>query len=261
MAQNLTTDLAHALDPARLFRAATGHTPDAWQAQLLRSSAPRILLNCCRQSGKSSAVATLALHEALFRPGSLTLALSPSLRQSQELFKKIKSQERALGRPAQYVSETTTQLETRGGSRVISLPENEMTIRGYSGVTLLIIDEASRVGDDVYSAVLPMLGASHGRLLALSTPWGKQGWWYERWLSGGDRWERYEVPVTTPEIACRTDPQVLIEAQARGAWTYGQEYLCQFGEREDSVFSSAHIQRAIRADLAPLDDVLPMGVC
>jgi hypothetical protein len=260
MAISLTSDLANALDPARLFRSATGHTPDRWQAELLRSSAPRILLNCCRQSGKSSAVATLALHEALFRPGSLTLALSPSLRQSQELFKKITSQERAMGRPAQYVSETTTQLETKGGSRVVSLPENETTIRGYSGVTLLIIDEASRVADDVYSAVLPMLGTSHGRLIALSTPWGKQGWWYERWISGGDRWERYEVPVTIPEIAARTDPQVLIEAQARGPWWYGQEYQCQFGEREDAVFSTAHIQRAIRADLEPLDDVLPVGV-
>lgn len=99
MAISVKTDLANALDPARLFRSATGHTPDPWQAQLLRSTAPRILLNCCRQSGKSSAVATIALHEALFRPGSLTLALSPSLRQSQELFNKIKTQERALGRP------------------------------------------------------------------------------------------------------------------------------------------------------------------
>lgn len=260
MANSLTTDLANALDPARLFRSATGHTPDRWQAQLLRSTAPRILLNCCRQSGKSSAVATLALHEALFKPGSLVLALSPSLRQSQELFKKIRLQERALGRPTRYVSETTTYLETRGGSRVISLPENEQTIRGYSGVTLLIIDEASRVSDDLYSAVLPMLGASHGRLIALSTPWGKQGWWYERWISGGDRWERYAVPVSTPEIARRIDPEVLIEAQARGGWWYNQEFLCTFGEREDSVFSMDHIQRAIRSDLAPIDDVIPIGV-
>jgi len=260
MINPLIADLTNALDPARLFRAATGHMPDRWQQLLLRSTAPRVLLNCCRQSGKSSAVATLALHEALFKPGSLTLALSPSLRQSQELFKKIKTQERAIGRPAQYVSETTTYLETKSGSRIISLPENETTIRGYSGVTLLIIDEASRVADDVYSAVLPMLGTSYGRLIALSTPWGKQGWWYERWMSGGDRWERYEVPVTTPEITRRVDPEVLLEAQARGPWWYGQEYMCLFGEREDSVFSVAHIERAIRADLEPLDDVLPIGV-
>lgn len=256
---SVASDLANALDPARLFRSATGHRPDPWQAQLLRSQSRRILLNCCRQSGKSSAVATLALYQALFVPGSLTLILSPSLKQSQELFKKITLQERALGRPARYVSETTTALETKSGSRVISLPENETTIRGYSNVNLLIIDEASRVGDDVFSAVLPMLGASHGRLIALSTPWGKQGWWYERWIAGGDRWERIEAPVTTPEIAARIDPDVLIEAQARGPWWYSQEYLCQFGERETAVFSVEHIRRAIRDDIPPLDYVLPTG--
>lgn len=260
MPNPLIADLTNALDPARLFRSTTGHTPDRWQAQLLRSSARRVLLNCCRQSGKSSAVATLALHEALFKPGSLTLVLSPSQKQSQELFKKITLQERAIGRPAQYISETLTNLETKGGSRVIALPENEETIRGYSNVSLLIIDEASRVSDGLFAAVLPMLGISHGRLIALSTPWGKQGWWYERWMSGGDRWERYEVPVTTPEIARRVDPEILDEARARGPWWFSQEYMCQFGEREDSVFSVAHIERAIRDDLAPLDDVLPIGV-
>ena len=156
------------------------------------------------------------------------------------------------------MSETTTHLETKTGSRIVSLPENEMTIRGYSAVTLLIIDEASRVADDVYSAVLPMLGTSHGRLLALSTPWGKQGWFYERWLSGGDRWERYEVPVTTPEIARRTDVATLEEAQSRGAWHYGQEYMCQFGEREDAVFSVEQLQRAITPSLAPIIGTLPV---
>ena len=85
MAISLTSDLANALDPARLFRSATGHTPDTWQAQLLRSTAPRVLLNCCRQSGKSSAVATLALHEALFRPGSLTLARRSSAKSARSV--------------------------------------------------------------------------------------------------------------------------------------------------------------------------------
>jgi hypothetical protein len=255
-----TTDLACALDPARLFRVATGLTPDAWQARLLRSSSQRILLNCCRQSGKSTSTASLALHTALYQPASLTLALSPSLRQSQELFRKVMAQYRALGRPVATVSATTTHLELANAARVVCLPESEETIRGFSGVTLLIIDEASRVADDVYSAVLPMLGASYGRLLALSTPWGKQGWWYEAWTTGGARWERIEVPVTLPEVARRIDPEVLAEAQARGGWWFSQEYLCQFGEREDSVFSFEHIQRAVRDDLVPLDDVLPVGV-
>jgi hypothetical protein len=254
------SNLAMALDPVLLFRSATGLTPDPWQAQLLRSTAPRVLLNCCRQSGKSTAVASLALHTALYQASALVLLLSPSLRQSVELYRKVSTQYRALGRPVAAVAETTTHLEIANGSRIISLPENEATLRGYSGVTLLVIDEAARVDDPTYDAVTPMLGTSHGRLLALSTPWGKMGWWYDRWVNGGTRWQRYEVPITTPEIAARTDVETLEEAQSRGDWFYQQEYMCLFGEREDSVFQFAHIQRAIRSDVLPLDDVLPVGV-
>lgn len=250
-------NLAMALDPARLFHCATGYTPDRWQARLLRSMAPRILLNCCRQSGKSTSTAALALHAALYQAPALILLLSPSLRQSQELYRKVSTQYRALGRPIAMVSETTTQAELANGSRIISLPENEATLRGYSGVTLLIIDEAARVDDATYDAVTPMLGTSRGRLLALSTPWGKLGWWYDRWTNGGARWERYDVPVTTPEIAARTDAETLAEAQSRGVWHYGQEYLCQFGEREDSIFDDAQIQRAITPTLAPIIGRLP----
>lgn len=252
------TQLAMALDPVLLFRRATGLTPDAWQTRLLRSTAPRVLLNCCRQSGKSTSVAALALHAAIYQAPALVLLLSPSLRQSQELYRKVSTQYRALGRPVAMVSETTTQAELTNGSRIISLPENEATLRGYSGVTLLIIDEAARVDDATYDAVTPMLGASRGRLLALSTPWGKLGWWYDRWTNGGARWERYEVPITTSEIAVRTDPETLTEAQSRGAWHYSQEYLCQFGEREDAVFDYELVRRAVTPSIAAFNDVLPV---
>ena len=44
MTNPLIADLQMALDPPRLFRRATGLTPDDWQARLLRSTAPRVLL-------------------------------------------------------------------------------------------------------------------------------------------------------------------------------------------------------------------------
>jgi hypothetical protein len=75
-------------DPVSLMQS-VGILPDPWQAQVLRSSAHRLLLLCCRQSGKSTVSAALAWHTALAQPGSLILLLSPSLRQSQELFRKV----------------------------------------------------------------------------------------------------------------------------------------------------------------------------
>ena len=106
--------LEHALLPppqvqvpsaTELFTRAVG-PPDDWQRQVLHSTSSRTLLNCSRQSGKSVTVACLALHTALAQPGSLTLLLSPSLRQSQELFKKVQEAYRALGYPAPLLAES-----------------------------------------------------------------------------------------------------------------------------------------------------------
>ena len=65
------------------------------------------------------------------------------------------------------------------GSRIISLPGDEKNIRGYSGVTLLVIYEAARVSDVLYRSVRPMLAVSKGRLVCLSTPFGKRGWFLD----------------------------------------------------------------------------------
>lgn len=71
--------------------------PDPWQAEVLRSAHPRILLNNCRQSGKSTTAAMLAVHAALCEPGSLVLLLRPSQRQSAELLRKAMAFYRSLG--------------------------------------------------------------------------------------------------------------------------------------------------------------------
>jgi hypothetical protein len=116
-------------DAVQLMRQA-GMEPDPWQAALLRSSSSRQLLLACRQSGKSTTTACLALHTALYEPGALILLLSPSLRQSQELFKKTQDFYRMLGNPAPLLAESALRLELSNGSRVISLPGTEATVRG-----------------------------------------------------------------------------------------------------------------------------------
>jgi len=193
MPASLAADLRMALDPAALARTA-GVDPDPWQAQVLRSDSSRLLLNCSRQSGKSTTVATLAVHTALYDAGALVLLVSPTLRQSGELFKKATTAYRALGRPVPAESESALQLALDNGSRIVSLPGKEGTIRGYSGVRLLAIDEAAWVPNDLYTALRPMLAVSQGRLIAMSTPHGTRGWWYEAWRSK-DLWERIEVPA------------------------------------------------------------------
>src|SRR5438046_166658 len=64
--------------------------PDSWQMDVLQSEHPQILLNCCRQSGKSTVVAVLALAEAMFRAMTRVILVSRSHRQSRELLKLIR---------------------------------------------------------------------------------------------------------------------------------------------------------------------------
>src|SRR5262249_10690824 len=113
--------------------------PDPWQHDVLTSTATRMLLLCSRQTGKSTLAASLALQAALLRPRSLVLLLSPSLRQSGELFRKVLDVFGALGRPMGVAAQSALRLELTNGSRVVSLPGDEATIRGFSGVALLVI--------------------------------------------------------------------------------------------------------------------------
>lgn len=227
----------------------TGLDPDPWQAALLRSTASRILLLCSRQAGKSSVTAILALHTAMYQPGSLILLLSPSLRQSQELFKKVQDAYRMLSTPAPLQAESALRMEMENGSRIISLPGAEHTIRGYSSVSLLVIDEAARISDDLYFSVRPMLAVSSGRLVALSTPFGKRGFFYEAY-TGGEGWER----VTITAYDCpRIPADFLREEQATmPALWFQSEYLCQFVDVVDQVFATDDIQAALSPDVLPL---------
>lgn len=236
----MASDLAAALDPV-IFAQRVGITPDPWQAVVLRSRADRMLLNCARQTGKSSTTALLALHQAIYQPHSLVLILSPSLRQSAEFFRKLAGLYTTIGAVIPAKAESALRLELENGSRVISLPASEATIRGYSAVALLLIDEASRVSDALYSSVRPMLATSGGRLVAMSTPWGRRGWWWKAWCSTSD-WHRTMVAA----MDCPRIPAAFLAEEERtlGAWFFRQEYLCEFLDAESAAFRSEDIEAA-----------------
>jgi hypothetical protein len=236
-------------DPAAAMTRA-GMTPDPWQMALLRSRADRLLLLCSRQAGKSQTAAALALNTALVQPRSLVLLLSPTQRQSAELFRsKVLPLYGALGRPVPVTQESALQMTLANGSRIISLPGTEETIRGYSGAALLVIDEAARVPDALYYSVRPMLAVSRGRLVVLSTPFGKRGWFYQEW-TGDNRWERVKI---TADQCPRISPEFLAEERrALGDRWYRQEYETSCEDVVDAVFADSDIRAALCEDVSPL---------
>jgi hypothetical protein len=245
-------DAAMAADPVQLAERA-GISPDPWQRDVLRSDARRLILLCSRQSGKSTVASIRAVHLALYRPGALVLLLSPSLRQSQELFRKCLHAYQAAGRPVPADSETALTLTLSNGSRIVSLPGTEGKIRAFSGVALLIVDEASRVLDDLYMSVRPMLAVSGGCLMLTSTPWGRRGFFHAEWTEGGPGWER--IRITARE--CPRIPREFLEEERRSMpprW-FNQEYQCSFEATEDQVFDYEDVMAALSPDVAPLLDL------
>ncbi|VVB90737.1 Uncharacterised protein [uncultured archaeon] len=248
----LSNDLRLALDAVAFAREALGFEPDPWQANVLRWNGKRLLLNCCRQSGKSSTAAVLALHRALYHPGSLILVVSPSLRQSGELFRKvtdflsnIKLEQQPLLKEDNRLS-----LTLDNNSRIVSLPSTETTVRGFSGASLIIEDEASRVPDELYYAVRPMLAVSGGRLILMSTPFGKRGHFFHEFVEGGEGWERISIPASE---CPRISQDFLKEEQATMPdFFFRAEYLCEFTETVDQVFSYEQVQGALSDDIEPL---------
>jgi hypothetical protein len=121
--------LALALDPSLILQA-RGLPPDPWQRELLLSSERQVLLNCSRQSGKSTVVSALALHTALFKPKALVLLLSPSQRQSGEIFRKVTEAYNAVGRPVR----STEIEELRASGLKVAKGNNDIRL-GIAAVT------------------------------------------------------------------------------------------------------------------------------
>ena len=87
---------AYRLSPAvwadRELKPRLGLDLDQWQRKLV--SAPRGSRQCLltyRQSGKSTAAAVAASHSMIFRPGSTSLAIAPSQRQSAEVARRARA--------------------------------------------------------------------------------------------------------------------------------------------------------------------------
>ncbi len=88
--------------------------------------------------------------------------------------------------------------------------------------------------DDLYRAVRPMLAVSEGRMVCLSTPYGKRGFFYKEWTEGGDDWHRIEIKAS--EVP-RIKPEFLEqERRSLGEAFYRQEFCCSFETLQGLVY-------------------------
>jgi Terminase large subunit, T4likevirus-type, N-terminal len=231
-------------DPVRVFDL-LGLKPDPWQVAVLHSEAEQIILNCSRQAGKTTVAAALAIYQALFVPKSSVLIISRAERQSIEVLRVVAQGLDAI--EARLKTRSNTELEVEGGGRVVSFPCREDTVRGFVA-DLLIIDEAARVPDEILDAVSPSRASRNGRMICLSTPCGRRGFFYRFWHDRDEDWLRISIPATdVPRIS----PAFLArERRKLGAEGFAQEFLCQFRAYAGAVyptFASCVVSEAPRS--------------
>jgi hypothetical protein len=220
---------------------------DEIQAAILRNPSRRVILNCTRQWGKSTLAAIKALHHALRNPGSLSCVACPSARQSAELIRKIARFAAMLGIPRRGDGSNDISLVFPNGSRIVGLPGRDSTVRGFSSVSLLIVDEASYVPEEIYHALRPMLATvPDNQIWLISTPGERQGFFFDTWLSAGKEWTKIAVPGDQ----CKRIPAEFLAEERRRMpeHKFRKEYLCEFVDSEDAVFPSD----LVRAAIAPI---------
>lgn len=239
------TDLATIADQTAMITRMTGNVADPWQADFFGSDDPFLLVLASRGVGKSTSVALLAYTQAEMRPKQTILLLAPALRQSEELFRKVIDVRRCFGAVHVATRETMLLLELTNGSRIITAPATEKTIRGYRA-NLVVCDEAARIADEEFQAIVPML-VEDGRLIACTTPAGRRGWFYEAYREGRGRLIK-ATSLDLPRMAkiVERDRRMMSPAQ------WNTEIALQFQGSGDAFFDMDSIDRMFSPTIKPL---------
>lgn len=255
-------------DPVLWAQSMLGFTPDPVQAEILRSPAARLMLCCTRQFGKSTITAIKALHHAWTHPDSLVLAAAPTARQSGEWLEKSRFFLGRLGVRARSDGHNRLSLVLQNGSRLVGLPGVPDNVRGFSKASLILIDEAAFVPDELYQALNPMLAVSRGGLWLMSTPAAQLGFFYDEWSRLEESlvdaaqaetpvsWRRFQV---TAEQCPRIPPAFLAEQRILlGDPVFRREYLCEFVAAGTQIIDRELLEGALDDELAPFNGGAPI---
>jgi len=207
---------------------------DPLQKEVLDCTAQRVILNACRQFGKSIMAAVRIAHRAKHYPGSNIIIASPGERQSGELYFKVKALLAQLGIPAKSDGINQHSLVLPNGSRIVGLPDAPDKVRGFSGTALLVIDEAAYASPELYVAVMPFLATSNGTMWVISTPKGQTGLFYDLWHNEKlTQWHRFRLSADQcPRIPAAFLEEMKLIHPAR----YREEFMCEFRAAASQVF-------------------------
>jgi hypothetical protein len=248
-------DLSHALDPVAWAIDRLGFVPDPWQCDLMRSNVRQIAVCAGRQTGKTHATAAKAVHRAIYYPNSLVLCVAPAQRQSQLWFGAATTFIRKLDGAAELIElDNSLSCSLRNGSKLVALPADPSTIRGFSSAAMIFCDECAFIPpndtDQLFSALTPMLAVSQGQLILISSANGQSGYFYSAFHKAGDDWQRFLI---TADMCPRISKEFLEnERRNKLAWQFEQEYFCRWASPENGFIDFDTIRSAYDPSIKPL---------
>jgi len=280
--QNEALDLLHTISPYHYVRS-LGFKPYEWQKAILKSTHLRKTINGARQAGKSTIVSAKPCHIARHYPESVSIIIAATEWQAFLDMEKVKTFIAQDPTYPRMVRDNDRLIVLNNGSWIMVIPATEKAARGPSAPRLILLDEASRIEDIVYtSGVIPMLTENpECELISISTPNGRQGFFYKSF--NNPKWERYEIrsPWEVIDLEFKLKPAEPEEEYRRkcaekgiigfnsprhlnqqeqefnlgemGPRMYRQEYGPQFIEPEDQVFGYDEIEKMMNNTVEPFD--------
>lgn len=231
--------------------------------------------NWSRQTGKSFAFTLRRILRGMSRRRNQIL-LSAGATQSRELMMKAKQHLEAMQIAASAVIDgpeevfegikynqleiAVPELGPGGGPlRIIGLPANPRTARGFTGDLLLDEFAMHQHDKDIWGAAFPTVSRGGGELDVCSTPMGRQNLFYR--LGENDMFSQSKV--TIHEAIADGCPQNAEELR-KGCTdddVWRQEYLCEFVDEATAFLTYEMIGECEKADLALALDLDELRAC
>lgn len=243
--------IRYSLEVSDFAREILHFAPEPQQASVLDSPSRRGILCCNRQWGKSTTASIKAVHHAWLNPGALVLLCAPTMRQSNELLRKIREFARCVEPALRRDGHNPLSLVFSNGARIVAIPAEPDFVRGFSSVSMVLIDEASRVPDELYAALTPMLARTDGQAWLLSTPAGRTGFFYRLWQNGDPEWLR--VQSTVDDCSWISPGFLAREKREKTEAQFLEEYYCVFQDSQDQLLSTDDIDAVFKPGVEPLD--------
>ncbi len=256
--------------PSKFVENIIGIEPTYYQKEFMDHPAERKAFVAGRQVGKSRVASWMALHFAVTHPNTTTLVTADALRQSSELFQTIQGEigESEMSDEMWGIErQTQTIMEFDNGSRIMCVPTGRSgnKIRGFTA-DMVIVDEAAFIEDHIFEDVLePMMFVSDGKMVLISTPFGKSGYFYQKatdpnWYSTYEERDGEMRGISSYDNPHASEEKIDDFMSGKTQVTIDQEVYGRFTEDANSFFSQDLVKSCVDSNVKKETDDVYLGV-